>query len=291
LNYLIKGIGEDKTVELWSTKRLPFETKGWLKVMREELKKELKLLKRKPNEILYGSFQSSSGITGYDVENILFYNVGNSAFSHLKITDICFEKSFNNIEAPLKEFDELVNSHSLYKLHPRDRLEPYWKKKNVLASWENVNLLNVKDAYSYWCSMRQGPVILHAANDDNEFGLEITLHLSRKEKFSLPSDSMKKLLDGVICAFHIHNGLNEEEIANRLSKKLQLNAGKIREMLQDDSTNLLGGRSIFNLYREDSLFCNPADDLCVFVRITIVPTDCVKSMISGQLFSVAGGSF
>jgi hypothetical protein len=90
---------------------------------------------------------------------------------------------------------------------------------------------------------------------------------------------MKKLQDGVICAFHVHNGLKDEQVAIRLTKKVPHNNEEIKKMLHDYSTNLLGERSIFNLYRESSLLCNPADDLCVYVNINILPStgeDCFQ---------------
>jgi hypothetical protein len=57
-------------------------------------------------------------------------------------------------------------------------------------------------------------------------------------------------------------------------------------MLYDHSTNLLGQRSIFNLYRENSLLCNPSDDLCVYVKIKIRPSTGENCYMSGHLFSV-----
>ena len=97
-------------------------------------------------------------------------------------------------------------------------------------------------------------------------------------------DAMKKLLDGVICAFHVHNGLKEEEVANWLAVKIHFNINELKTLLQNDFANILG-RSVFNL-RMDSIICNPADGSCVFVKIKCVPTACVNYLISGELFQV-----
>ena len=43
-------------------------------------------------------------------------------------------------------------------------------------------------------------------------------------------DAMKKLLDGVICAFHVHNGLKEEEVANRSAVKTHSNISELKTL-------------------------------------------------------------
>jgi hypothetical protein len=135
--------------------------------------------------------------------------------------------------------------------------------------------------------MKQSLVNIHARTESlKEYGLDIYLFLPPNQKYSLPSDAMKKLIDGVICAFHVHNGLNDEQVAMRLSEKVPHNNEEIKKMLHDDSTNLLGQRSIFNLYRESSLLCNPADDLCVTVKINIFHSIGGNCYMSGHLFSV-----
>lgn len=53
MKYFINYSEEIKTVELWSTKRLPFEPKDCLKDMREDLRKDLKKLTRSREEVLY----------------------------------------------------------------------------------------------------------------------------------------------------------------------------------------------------------------------------------------------
>jgi hypothetical protein len=78
--------------------------------------------------------------------------------------------------------------------------------------------------------MKQSLVNIHGKTDSlKEYGLEISLSLSPNQKFSLQSDAMKKLLDGVICAFHVHNGLNDERVAMRLSEKVPHNNEEIKK--------------------------------------------------------------
>jgi hypothetical protein len=174
VKYLINYSEEMKTVELWSTKRLPFEPKGWLKDMRDDLRYDLKKLTHSKEEVLYGCYQSTTNETGYDVENILFYNVGNSAFSHLRVSEIRFEKIIDAIKSPHVKFEEPITSYSLYKIVPKE--VSYWKKDLVFASWENLKIFSLKDAYSIWCSMKQGLVNIHAGTESlREYGLDISL--------------------------------------------------------------------------------------------------------------------
>lgn len=57
-NYLIKNNIEKSShkIELWSTKRLQFEPKGWLKQMKEELRDSLKKINPVQNGVLYCKF-------------------------------------------------------------------------------------------------------------------------------------------------------------------------------------------------------------------------------------------
>jgi hypothetical protein len=174
-------------------------------------------------------------------------------------------------------------------LHEED-LPSIWTKYKILANWEEIYLPDInkiKDAYTYWAAMKQGRINIHDTNEVIlEYGIELSLYIPRGQKFSLPSESMKKLLDGVICSFHVHDGQNERDIIERLSIQLPLEVSKIYDLLRDETTNLLGERNLFGLYRENSLICNPADDSCVFVRIKIKPSKNNQCFMSGQLFTV-----
>ena len=74
--------------------------------MRDDLRKDLKKLTSSQEEVLYGCYQSTTDETGYDVENILFYNVDSSAFSHLKVSEIRFEKIIDIIKSSPVKFGE-----------------------------------------------------------------------------------------------------------------------------------------------------------------------------------------
>jgi hypothetical protein len=130
LKYFINAPTENENkVELWSIKRLPFEPKGWLKEMGDDLRLALKKMRRQDNSILYGSYRTLTNDADYDIENILFYNVGSSAFSHLHVKSICFEKRLDSIETPPLDWAEPPNSYSYYEMVPSKDFHSFWKKR------------------------------------------------------------------------------------------------------------------------------------------------------------------
>ena len=80
---------DENNVKIWSVTRLPFEPKGWLVDMRQQIRQDLKLLNLKKNTI-FSAFYVSSDNSFCDVENVLFYNVGMSNFNNLTKNGLIF---------------------------------------------------------------------------------------------------------------------------------------------------------------------------------------------------------
>jgi len=133
--YLIRKT--ENRVELWSKKRLPFGPKGWLRTMRDELKDTLKTVRSVDESILY-AFYSSSKMENFDVENVLFYNIGASSYKHLCERGISFERRF--ISPPkLNPATHNMEHYQCYcfgdnAINP----ESYWQKDKTLAIWKSI---------------------------------------------------------------------------------------------------------------------------------------------------------
>ena len=78
--------GSAHRVEAWSTIRLPFEPNGWLLDYRNELRTALRAMRTTQVSILLAEYATPDDEFA-DLENVLLYNVGSGAYSHLARRD------------------------------------------------------------------------------------------------------------------------------------------------------------------------------------------------------------
>ncbi len=117
-------------VQLWSKERLPFEPKGWQLKMKQELRSRLEAMVAPNNTILHALYTSRIN-QSFDVENILFYNVGSSSFSSICKDKLIFERSFDApppIQQTQRE-DIRFAHYQCYRITPPPSVECVWKKK------------------------------------------------------------------------------------------------------------------------------------------------------------------
>ena len=81
---------DEHAVDGWASQLLPYQTKGSMRGYRTDLRAGLARL-RAPCPALYCSY-SSPDSARCDVENVLFYNVGLSAFTHLDVAEVVAER-------------------------------------------------------------------------------------------------------------------------------------------------------------------------------------------------------
>ena len=74
--YLLRG-GPDEPacVELWSSVRVPFEPRAWVREMRDDLREAVRRLVARPGRLLHATYSSLED-DFVDTENVLIYNVG-----------------------------------------------------------------------------------------------------------------------------------------------------------------------------------------------------------------------
>ncbi|GFG99777.1 hypothetical protein [Mycolicibacterium hippocampi] len=81
-------------VELWSTVRLPFEPRGWLIDMRDELRRNLQGLAYASSGRLHALYCAADDGALVDTENVLLYNVGGTALRPLMASEVTFERRY-----------------------------------------------------------------------------------------------------------------------------------------------------------------------------------------------------
>jgi hypothetical protein len=134
-----------------------------------------------------------------------------------------------------------------------------------------------------WWSMRTaGTTKLLSSAVGAHLGLRVRVGRGSGSGRSL-FNLMKPLLDGVVSAFHVHDGSNDTEVAKRLSAAIKADLTRILECLTEESWGLLGRRVLVRPYR-NGVFWNPADERLVAVVIETVEGP--ASVLSGELFEV-----
>ena len=270
---------DSKSVQVWSRTRLPFEPKGWLKDLREQIRQDLKHLKLGREGVLYASYVSSEK-KFCDVENVLFYNVGPWNFDNLTKNGLIFERGF--AEPP--KLDKFSFSHFQQYSIEKNSFS-YWKPENELAAFSSVpvNFSNNTKVDDVWYSLKRGNIkSLNSVKIPQYFGLNIEVNSNKKMKIS---SILKVLLDGIISAFQCHLNNDTSPLFDVTSKRLGIDSEKVKELLLDKKNAILGSGKLIHK-RSDSIQWNPKDDGLVAVEIIPKYSNSMHTTFSGNLFSV-----
>ena len=269
---------DSKSVQVWSRIRLPFEPKGWLKDLREQIRQDLKHLKLGREDVLYASYVSSEK-KFCDVENVLFYNVGPWNFDNLTKNGLIFERGF--AEPP--KLDKFSFSHFQQYSIEKNSFS-YWKPENELAAFSStpVNFSDNTKVDDVWYSLKRGNIkSLNSAKIPQYFGLNIEVNSNKKMKIS---SILKVLLDGIISAFQCHLNDGTPSLFDVTSKRLGIDSEKVKELLLDKRNAILGSGKLIRKWGGSSIQWNPKDDGLVAVKIIPKYRDSIHTTFSGSLF-------
>lgn len=236
------------------------------------------------NKVLLASYgEAQEPDKKYDLENKLFYNIGTGAFSSIfkKFPkQVAFKKTNYNPD------DEESSYRYLYKYEIIS--ENTLKTENKLVEWKDVpigdTLPDKPDRY-YAAIRNHSSEIIPVASLPAKapFGIKIILTVPNSKKSIHPVSVMKRLLDGVICAFH---GEDREETKKAVRERFQkngLNEDKIGKFFDENSEqlNLFGNRN----YLTKSSRWNPEDDRLQFGWI-VVNCEGKEYKMSGSIYSM-----
>jgi len=276
-----------ESVEVWSTARLPFEPAGWLRDLRQDISKAVKGLRPRSMHILYGVYAcESSG--WFDLENVLFYNVGVGCFAALSRKGLRFEAGPSVPPAP-NTISSRMPHYYCYTQVPHGGSFEHWKVRSRIATWTDAvipPLNSTTRASSVWHAVRSGPIseVALPKEDTTRFGLSVTLAVPNSAARNL-LPLVKPLLDGVIAAFHAHDGTTVEILARRISDTVSQSPRSLIALLVARDRAVLGTRRLLWLWR-DTVQWNPADDRCVAADIRVECREIPVWTLSGDLFTV-----
>lgn len=247
-------------VEGWAWQRLPFEPKASMLDYRKALRGALGRLS--PSRVLYCTYTSTDS-SRCDIENVLLYNVGLSAFSHLGVTDVVAERIFAP-PPPRLDGGTVGNHHHHYALGSTAILGGCER----LATWPLTHVAPPWTVERLWSALRRS-VQPHGPADpaSARLSLEVALVYPPSSRSPTGLSAMKAVIDAMIASIHAHDGSDADLIASRMATRLPRSEVDIAAELLDDSRAVLGRRRLLWPYTR-FVHWNPADDCLDFIRVT-----------------------
>lgn len=241
-------------IVLSSDIRLPFDPKGDALRLKNELRSAIKGFNKSEYVHLFAGLTTSED-EFFDVENILFYNMGSGTFSHLEMDELTFKLIKGNPKAGYKYQYEysLVDSKT------------NTAEEQIIAefSFDIDKVTGDQKPLNYWYAYKTGKVDMKKIEVPRQFGMSITVQLQEKHKNI--TSIIKPMLDGIISAMHYQNEV-EDQVFDVIEHKLNIDKARITRMLTDSKYAVLGERNVVYPYR-GGIKWNPEDEKCVSVNI------------------------
>jgi hypothetical protein len=249
---------EGEVIEMWTTRRLPYidrQTTGERAAL-ERLRRALRLLPDDQSTILSARYTSSHD-GSFDVENVLAYNVGMSAFRRPARRGMIFERVRQT--PPTAPSGSLYDHHHSYELIPA----PPRPIDGTTITFDLPSICNVDNV---WWAVASSPSIACSAISCR-FALHVEVGLLGRA--SLPT-MLKKLLDGIVAGLQADPDPDAEAV-RRLSQRMSLPQNLVAARLTAPANAVLGLRPRLLFARRNSVQWNPGDDKCD--SVTVVATN------------------
>lgn len=258
--------------EVHSDIRLPFEPKGEAIALRKEIQRKLKALcPDKYNNLIACLITNEEGF--FDVENVLLYNVGLGAFSHLSLDEISFSLIHNqNGYGKNYIYSYILSSElSAKSIH----------RPIIRFSFELDKLSYGLKPVDYWLAFHNGDIQISTILNPLEFGLSITLEVPVKQNIVA---LMKSLVDGIISTLHFQRSVDQIAL-NVISAKKNIKRDFLQRLFNKKDYSVLGERKVVSSYRS-GIKWNPEDEKCTCVNLKQVTNTSQKFKIYGEVFLI-----
>lgn len=264
-------------VEFWLDRRLPFEPKGDYIAARRSPRAAIQSLSSSPSDILAATYTSLE-TAGCDVENVLLYNVGCSAFASTTRKGVQFVRSC--AAPPPSPSGKSYLHHHRYEIvpwcgvtAPENACEFSFPLERISAGTK---------AHNVWWAAASADTV-PSAPILGPFVLEVQLPTT--SVVGNLSGVVKPLVDGVICALHSDSRVAQDAVL-RLAALTGWSADEIMQRLNAPRNPLLGSRPLLRSYR-GFVKWNPADDLCH--RGLVAIRDDASRICTVSCYGVAAG--
>lgn len=214
-----------------------------------------------------------------DVENVLFYNVGVSAFRGCSVPVVRFGREMG--PCPSTPEGEQWPHYVRYALEPAEPHDGHVPIVRMQGSFL-ASARSLMNPWLVWRSMKLGEVSWEGQPSIREFGLDIIVTVPEGRSVH-PVAIMKTVVDGVIGALHAHDGSALDDVSTRVALPLAIDRRDVAEMLMDQSSAILGTRRLLWPFR-NGVQMNPADDLLQECSIEVRPTPDGSVRVMAELF-------
>lgn len=265
-------IKESNSLKIYTQERLNFEPKDWGKNLKNDIINALKGLTSN-NQYLISKLQTN-GTEFFDVENILFYNVGVSNFKKLDTKGVWFMLNRSCVQQDFRYIYQYCFADSIDN-----------NITDIIAEWSNIIIDRPSTStkpLDYWIALKKSDsIIINKNNYEKEFGVYIEIFKPGKEIVNIVN-VQKALLDGVISAFHKIN-YNDSTILDYLTAYTGSSSEFILNII-NNSASCLPLRNVIQKYGH-GIKWNPQDEKCTDVRIVIRDSDDDTYKFSGYIFA------
>jgi hypothetical protein len=257
---LIRQSEDLRCVEMWTTRRLPFEPVGVLRDARNLLRSVLANLRAGPEEILHGVYTSMH--EGFvDTENVLFYNVGATAFSSSCRRGLRFARAF------LPSPDSRV-ARAQFHHHHSYRLKPPVAASDsdqcaLRLRFEMSRLSASTKPHAYWWAAKQGQAFNGTQSLAKSRTFDTSVVITGPHAISNCAAILKPLFDGMISALHYDSTVSDaSNVCQHVGERLGESSASIAHALRHSELAILGERRVVAPYRRFVKW-NPEDELCL----------------------------
>lgn len=262
---------------MWSTVRLPFEPRGWLVDMRNDLRRELQELGRNSSGRLHAVYSAADDGALVDTENVLLYNVGGTALRPLMAHAITFERRYDVPPPPpgvgLGE-DTPLHHHRYSDVS--DTAFEYWKPTRLLGAFLNVPVGSLDKPAPVWNAIREHAAPpSETASAPRRFLINLQITDTQQPGTGSVASIVKPALDGIISAYHSHEGSDGLTEAQRLEAAGIGTAETLQRHLLDQRWAALGARRLIKPFGANGVQWNPADEFCVYANVTLMTSEAV----------------
>jgi hypothetical protein len=254
-------LSANNRVEGWAIAPLPFEPTGWMLDYRRALRVAIGELPVAAGRTLVG-YYGSADARRCDVENLLLYNVGVSAFAHLQVRDVVLVRSTLPPQPP-DSTSRMLDHHHHYELADAPPPAPAGP---LVARLAPTPLRVPPRVESVWYDIRPSGHVEGGEGADSLLAVDVTVH--RPPAASRPAllGMVKVVVDGFISALHTHDGSQLEVLAQRLGARLDVPNEGVAQLLSDNAAGVLGCRRLVWPFRTFVQW-NPADDIIGWLRV------------------------
>lgn len=270
MQYQINKKNDSLTV--FTKQRLNFEPKDWRKDLKRDIIAALNELKPTTKPYFRAILQTAN-VSFFDIENVLFYNVGTSNFKGVDMCGVWFFIEKNN---ELKEWE------SIHFYEFVNQIEPC--TNSIIAEWHDIVIdkpNTVKKPLDYWIALKKADnIVVHMNNYNKEFGLYLIIKKPKTEIINI-INIQKPLIDGVISAFHKPVNIIPE-VVEYISTRIGCHKEFIEKII-NNSSSCLSDREVIQRYRS-GIKWNPQDENCIDVRIVVEDSDDDLYRLSGYIF-------